>query len=462
MAINCSDFLFFRKDADFLVYDKKSAYLYSIDDIHFEIGRTLQIALQRDDSVLGVEYFIQKFIDQSPDIILDHYEFIIRLFSERGYENLVKETITERDLIQSISAVPHIVVEVTEKCNFICRYCYYGEMYDAINISKTRNKDMPEGDCLKCLRELLLNKDLLYSNKSVISFYGGEPFLNFRLIKKIVLFCKREFPDIEFQFRATTNGSLLKNHIEFLREHDFHLLVSLDGDSRSDMHRCYRNGKPSFSTVENNVNLVFEKHREYFMHNIEFISVLHQDSDIVSICRFFSKYEKTPILTNLSSEGVVADKEFVKPYKGASVQEINELFAVNRSVYDLIIAASRESLSIDPLYSNLNYFNLRGCYLFANKIFLSADEHVYLCEKSSRQFPFGSFVGGDLIFFLDDINRYYREFDKVVKSECVNCAMNHLCDRCFFESPSQMASPIKCIVSDEKMKQKLIRVMSYE
>lgn len=459
--MSCSDFLFFQKGADFFVYDKKSAYLYPIDNLHYEIGNAIQSAYKHNQTTLDIQHFIQNISNIAPGIVEDHYRFIVTLFSERA-NNLVRHSISKHDIIKSISVVPHIVVEVTEKCNFLCRYCYYGEMYDTISKSQTRCNDMPEDDCLICLREILSQKDLLYSSRSVISFYGGEPFLNFRLIRTIVLFCKEKFPHIDFQFRTTTNGSLLRRHIDFLVEHDFHLLVSLDGDRQSNTHRRYYSGHQAFTTVKQNVDYIYQEHREYFVNNIEFISVLHGNSDIVSICRFFSKYGKTPILTNISSEGIVADKQVVFPYPGVSPQEMQVLFETNRSVYDLIKGASKGAVSINiPLSDNDNPI-MRGCYLFANKIFLSADGQIYLCEKSSRKYPFGSFANGMMQFYYKEINRYYDDFDKVLNSSCSHCSLYYSCDRCFFEGPSQMTPPIKCKLSNFEMKKILIRSIEHE
>ena len=465
MAINCSDFLFLQKYADFFVFDKRSAYLYPIDHLHYEIGLKLQDAFRKKNVVLNVNSLVQQWPNYEVAIILEHYDFIYKLLSEDDQPAASITPISQQDIKQSLAIVPQILIEVTERCNFRCDYCYYGEMYDAFSNREERIHDMPEEDCLKCLRELLSIRDLMYDNKVVVSFYGGEPLLNFRLIRTIVLFCKEEFPEIEYQFRMTTNGSLLRAHIEFLEKHDFHILVSLDGDEQSNVHRRYKDGSPSFFDVSENVASVYREHREYFEKNIEFISVLQRESNIVSICRLFSKYNKTPILTNLLQEGVALDNQVVFPYPGVEQSEMSALFETNREVYDLINRTSKSAMSIElqdaPSCLPINP-DIKGCFLFSNKIYLAVDRQIYLCEKASRKFPFGSFSQGHLKFYIDDINHYYKEFDNVVKKKCVGCSMHYLCKRCFFEDPSLRKSTIKCRMTDKDMEKALNYTLSHE
>ena len=92
-----------------------------------------------------------------------------------------------------------------------------------------------------------------------IGFYGGEPLLEFDLLKRIVLLAEKLAGQwaTSVGFSITTNGTLLTDEkIHFLAQHAFSVLVSLDGDKKShNRYRVFRNdNRPgerigSFDTV---------------------------------------------------------------------------------------------------------------------------------------------------------------------------------------------------------------------
>ncbi len=99
------------------------------------------------------------------------------------------------------------------------------------------------------------------SKTVMISFYGGEPLLNMKLIKKIVNYAKtRKVKYIEFSFGMTTNGVLLEKHMDFLAASNFYLSISLDGNKKNSSYRVLKNGQPSFDKVIKNINKLKNKH----------------------------------------------------------------------------------------------------------------------------------------------------------------------------------------------------------
>ena len=137
-----------------------------------------------------------------------------------------------------------ISINLHDGCNLACRYCY-------ISASKKTNERLTARVFVDILEYF---KDL--REKHLIFYFagGGEPTLNFELLKTIPDLCKEKgFLDCEFEI--TTNGTLLSNKsLEFYKENKFTLDISLDGDKINDASRIFPNGKSSFDIVINNIN----------------------------------------------------------------------------------------------------------------------------------------------------------------------------------------------------------------
>ena len=122
---------------------------------------------------------------------------------------------------QHFSQTYTLTLNVTQECNLRCRYCY---------VKKRDHSFMSETIAEKAL-------DFLFSFEDMegfgISFYGGEPLLNFPVVKFIIEYTSREaekrgLPEVKYHI--TTNGTLLTDEIiSFLADYHINVMVSIDG-----------------------------------------------------------------------------------------------------------------------------------------------------------------------------------------------------------------------------------------
>ena len=79
------------------------------------------------------------------------------------------------------------------------------------------------------------------------------------IIVPLVLYAEEKYPNL-VHFGITTNGTLLnKERIDFLKNHNFSILLSIDGDKETqNFNRPQRNGEGSFDLVEKNIDYLLQ------------------------------------------------------------------------------------------------------------------------------------------------------------------------------------------------------------
>lgn len=144
-------------------------------------------------------------------------------------------------------AVPIVNMSLflTQSCNLKCIYCYG----DGGNYGDGGVMDEQTAfSAVDWLLELSGNMKVVH-----ICFFGGEPFLNFPLMKKVVEYAQRRVSELGkmIDFNVTTNGTLLDDEkIEFIRDNQIHVMISFDGPKElQDVQRPFSNGGGSYDSI---------------------------------------------------------------------------------------------------------------------------------------------------------------------------------------------------------------------
>lgn len=142
--------------------------------------------------------------------------------------------------------VKALCLHVSHDCNLRCRYCFADEgAYHSV-------RETMSFETAKAAIDFLLRES---GNRKVleVDFFGGEPLMNFEVVKKTVYYAKEEGAKLgkKFLFTTTTNGLLLDDEIiKFFNEEMENVVLSLDG--RREVHDAVRktvSGKGSFDAV---------------------------------------------------------------------------------------------------------------------------------------------------------------------------------------------------------------------
>lgn len=141
-------------------------------------------------------------------------------------------------------------LQVAHDCNFRCRYCY------AEHGAYGGNRALMTWENAEKIMNFVGGLVPDHFSGLKIVFFGGEPLLNFDLIKKIVNYSKNRWKALgkELKFSISTNASLLNDIInKYLIAHSFDTLFSIDGpEDIHNRHRVYLDGVGSFNDVMEN------------------------------------------------------------------------------------------------------------------------------------------------------------------------------------------------------------------
>lgn len=188
-----------------------------------------------------------------------------------------------------------LILELTQKCNLACEYCCYGHHY--LQSGQRRESVLPLETAQRVIRDFVNHR----LKRCSIGFYGGEPLLEFELLKQVVCFAEECAGQrgMKPEFSVTTNGTLLTDErIHFLVEHNFSVVVSIDGPKEThDRYRVFQDGlggdgrRGSFDIVIKNVRRFAELYPDYGRRGFAITLTAISDVDAIdSVLRDLQPY----------------------------------------------------------------------------------------------------------------------------------------------------------------------------
>lgn len=386
-----------------------------------------------------------------------------------------------------LANTPQITFEVTEKCNLSCVYCGYGKLYQNKGLRHDRN--MPASKALMFLEYIknLWDEGFLTSTNHVlnISFYGGEPLMNFQLIQDVINYIENELSSypVSFIYSMTTNALLIKKYIDYIVSKNFRLLISLDGDERGTSLRLYKNGSPAFGDIISSIDLVQSKYPEYFENHVEFNSVLNSRTSVDGIIKYIqNKYHKVPSISEINTDGVDPNmmSEFNDIYldKWDSMMDMeqkenNPDNFLNNPHFERI---ARYIIGHSPfVYHGYNelLFNSQNkrkeiptgtCFPFSKKTFITVTGNIMPCEKIGYNYSIGKITDEIVSLDYDAIADIYNKYYEIANKRCKYCKEQRACLTCIFysgmlDNPQQ--PKCKFFVTDENVKASRMEVYDF-
>ena len=344
----------------------------------------------------------------------------------------------------------NVTLEVTEQCNLRCKYCIYQE--DHTEYRKFGAKKMSWETAKAAIDYLKDHSD--YTEKPHVGFYGGEPLLNFEIIKRSVEYAKKVF-DKELLFALTTNATLVTDEIaEFFAANGMNLIISLDGPKEMhDANRVFTDGSGSYEQTRIGIEkLVCAYKKRHCTEKLGFNIVVsgpdyEKDYDIIQ--HFFDNADWIPedvLFTTSTVDRGPKDSSYVLPQSAEDLEYMRNAIEPNyeweknrrnlpKGKRGLIVdgAIDKGMLAIHKrllLDKPAEKYGMNGCCVPGQRrIYVTADGRFLLCEKVGNIPAIGNVHTGLDAELIRKV--YVDDFIAEATQYCRNCWAINLCSLCY-------------------------------
>ena len=267
-----------------IVLDTCSGSVHTVDEVAYDI-----IAMYKTSTTDEIVSAMLEKYGHMPDITKEEILLCIddvkaleesgKLFSADVYENLAYDYKNNSKVIKALC------LHIAHTCNLNCSYCF-------------ASQGKYQGE--RALMSFEVGKrafDFLIENSGTrrnleVDFFGGEPLMNWDVVKQLVAYARsiEKEKGKNFRFTLTTNGLLIDDEIiDFLNKEMSNVVLSLDG--RKEVHDHFRKnyaGKGSYDDIVPKFQRLVEKRggKDYYMrgtfthNNVDFTNDIFHMADL--------------------------------------------------------------------------------------------------------------------------------------------------------------------------------------
>jgi len=335
-----------------------------------------------------------------------------------------------------------VTLQLTQNCNFRCKYCNYTN--NSGNQRHHSSKRMSEETARKAI--LFLRDHCVDTEEVFLGFYGGEPLLEFDLLKRMILFAEEVLKGKRLLYTLTTNTTLLTEEmVKFFVEHKAFMVISIDGTkSVNDRNRVFANGQGStFDVIIEKLRYIYDTYPEYFK-TLSINMVVDPSTDFDEVSQLFVDY---PFLLELSYQWTEID-DLMSPTPNTVTEEyvskrayqtfLGYLHRFSLCEEKCVSALARRSVFVaeDSLQRIMpaNSIGVKAapggpCVPGESRLMVTVDGKFIVCERVSEESD--PMIIGDIEhgFDLEKVNNLLN-VAKQTENACKNCWAFNLCNLC--------------------------------
>ena len=413
-----------------IVLDVHSGSVHVVDDLVYDVIAVLDRVFAEDEAADALTNRRDEALRAVSQALSERYEKAeLReaieeiallagagtLFSKDAYREAV-ETFKGRQTV-----VKALCLHIAHDCNLACKYCFAeeGEYHG-------RRALMSFETGKKALDFLIASSGARHNLE--VDFFGGEPLLNWDVVKALVAYGREQETkhDKKFRFTLTTNGVLLNDEIiSFCNREMANVVLSLDGRPEvNDRMRPFRNGTGSYDLIVPKFQK-FAKSRgksAYYVRG----TFTRNNLDFAEDVRHYADLG----FTQLSMEPVVSDEK--EPY-ALREEDIPRICEEYDRLAKWLIERNRQGDPINFFHFMIDlsggpcvYKRMAGCGSGTEYLAVTPWGDLYPCHQfvGEEAFLLGNVDEG---ITRPDIVDRFRSCNVYTKEKCRNCFARYYC-----------------------------------
>ena len=398
-----------------IVLDVNSGGVHIVDELTYDLLDNIEPPFedkcpQKVVDKLSKVYTVED-IESCYDEIVELYNDKI-LFSEDDYEKYAKYSVA--------SPVKAMCLNNSHDCQLRCKYCF------------ASTGDFGQGRKLMTFETGKHAIDFLLENSGdrknlELDFFGGEPLMNFKVVKQIVEYARSREAEFnkKFRFTITTNGLLLDDEkIEFINKEMSNVVLSIDGRKEiNDYFRVLPNGQGCYDMILPKYQKLVAGRgdKEYYVRGTFTNKNLDFSNDV------FALYEAG--FDQISIEPVVGEGDEY----ALTEKELSAVFKEYENLANRILENEKKGgkfnffhFMIDLDQGPCAIKRLRGCGCGNDYVAITPDGDIYPCHQfvGMEEYKMGNIDEGT---FNQEMKADFANCHVYSKPECRKCWAKFYC-----------------------------------
>ncbi|MBR6580755.1 MAG: thioether cross-link-forming SCIFF peptide maturase [Ruminococcus sp.] len=398
-----------------IVLDVNSGGVHIVDELTYDLLDNIEPPFEEKCPEKVVDKLSKVYsvedIESCYDEIVELYNEKI-LFSEDDYEKYAKYSVA--------SPVKAMCLNIAHDCQLRCKYCF------------ASTGDFGQGRKLMTLETGKHAIDFLLENSGdrtnlELDFFGGEPLMNFKVVKQIVEYARSREAEYnkKFRFTITTNGLLLDDDkIEFINKEMSNVVLSIDGRKEiNDYFRVLPNGQGCYDMILPKYKKLVEGRgdKEYYVRGTFTNKNLDFSNDV------FALYEAG--FDQISVEPVVGEGDEY----ALTEKELHAVFKEYENLANRILENEKKGgkfnffhFMIDLDQGPCAIKRLRGCGCGNDYVAITPDGDIYPCHQfvGMEEYKMGNIDEGT---FNQEMKADFANCHVYSKPECRKCWAKFYC-----------------------------------